>query len=289
MNIETIVFFSVYVVIFVLLIITFRYLYRTYKAGDDLEKSIYLLVIVAVVIPILLFLCDKYNIPSKLKYTENVNIDNWMNFIGTYTSGLVSALISAAFLIFITIKQINQTYKDNIELNNENQRLQNLPLLRYNFTHDKIENEPFQENQKWIFSNQSDTNNGSIVFTMEIENIGLNAVRKVYLELESELFDKKEYLELCNQSSIEKNEIKTQRFVIANVEKGTYKVKMVVYYQDLMKNWYSQKVHLVISHTEIYNQKTDFNVFISIRVDDEEMMTKDSPLINEIKNKVDKY
>ena len=64
---------------------------------------------------------------------------------------------------------------------------------------------------------------------------------------------------------------------------------MVVYYQDLMKNWYSQKVHLVISHTEIYNQKTDFNVFISIRVDDEEMMTKDSPLINEIKNKVDKY
>lgn len=283
MNIEIIIYFSVYAVMLALIIKAVRYVYRVYKTGEDSEKNIYLLIIIALVIPVLIFYCDKYNIPSKFKYTESINVDNWMNFLGTYTSSLVSALISAAFLILVTRKQIDQTYNDNIELNKENQRIQNLPLLRYNFTHDKIETELFQENQKWIFSNQSNANSGSIDFTIEIENIGLNAVRKVYLELESELFDKKEHLELCNQSSIEKNEIKKNRFIITNVEKGTYKVEIVVYYQDLLKNWYSQKIHLVISHTKIYNQKTGFNVINSIKVDDEEKVPREPAIIKEIK------
>lgn len=267
-----------------ILVFSIKLFIKGYKdSKSDFEKVLYTMLSFAIIFPLLVYYCDRYNIPSKLGYTENIISSDWVSILTNYSAAIISTLLSAVFLIFITFKQMDETYKDNIKLNNETQRIQNLPLLRYDFTHDRLEGEMFEGNQKWIFSNQSNANSGSIDFTIEIENIGLNAVRKVYLELESELFNKKEHLELCNQSSIEKNEIKKNRFIITNVEKGTYKVEIVVYYQDLLKNWYSQKIHLVISHTKIYNQKTGFNVINSIKVDDEEKVPREPAIIKEIK------
>ena len=157
-----------------------------------------------------------------------------------------------------------------------------MPFLRYNFTHERIGEEFFSENQKWIFSNQNDSNGDSIDFTMEIENIGLNAVRKVYLEISSELFNKREYLELCNQSNIEKNETKKKEIVITNVAKGTYKIEIMVYYQDLLKNWYKQKINLTISITNIYDPKTGNNKINSVIVDEEEKLKKAPSFIKNI-------
>ena len=151
-------------------------------------------------------------------------------------------------------------------------------------TSERLDEELFGENQKWIFSNQGDSNIDSIDFTMEIENIGLNTVRKVYLEAESELFNKKEIFELCNQSNIEKSQTKKKEFIITNVSKGTYKIEITVYYQDLLKNWYKQKVHLTISVTNIYDSKNhDRNQINSVIVDDEEMLSKAPTFVKKIK------
>lgn len=140
------------------------------------------------------------------------------------------------------------------------------------------------KNKKWIFCDQDDSNSDSIDFTMKIENIGLNTVRKVYLEVESELFNKKEIFELCNQSNIEKNQIKTKEVIITNVAKGTYKIKITVYYQDLLKNWYKQKIHLTILVTNIYNSKAhDCNRINSAIVDDEEKLSREPSFVKKIK------
>lgn len=253
------------------------------ESKSDFEKSLYTMLSLAIVFPLVVYYLDRYNIPSKFGYTENIISSDWVGILINYSASIFSTLLSAVFLIFVTFKQMNETYKDNIKLNNETQRIQNLPFLRYNFTHERLGEEFFDENQKWIFSNQNDSNGDSIDFTMEIENIGLNAVRKVYLEISSELFNKREYLELCNQSNIEKNEIKKKEIVITNVVKGTYKIEIMVYYQDLLKNWYKQRIHLTISITDIYDPKTgNRNKINSVIVDEEERIKKTPSFIKNI-------
>jgi len=263
-------------------IISFMKGYKETKS--DFEKILYTLLSVAFTIPLIIYYLDRYNLPSKLGYMDNINASNWVSILTNFSATIISTLISAVFLIFVTFKQMKETYKDNIKLNNENQRLQNLPFLRYKFTHKRIDDELFEQNQKWIFSNQDVNNSDSIDFTMEIENIGLNAVRRVCLELKADIFKEKEYLELCNQSSIEKNEVKKKEFIITNIKKGDYKIEIVVYYQDLLKNWYQQKVHITISVTNIWDSKTNNrNQINSIIVDEEEKLPREPSIVKKIK------
>ena len=269
----------------VVLIFSIKLFVKGYKdSKSEFEKVLYTILSFAIMFPLIVYYLDRYNIPSKLGYTENIISSDWVSILTNYSVAIISTLLSAVFLIFVTFKQMDETYKDNLKLNNETQRIQNLPFLRYNFTHERLEDEFFGENQKWIFSNQDNSYSDSIDFTMEIENIGLNAVRKVYFEVESELFNKKEKFELCNQSNIEKNQKKKKEFIITNVSKGNYKIEIVVYYQDLLKNWYKQKVHLTISVTNIYDSKThDCNQINSVVVDDEEKLSREPAFVKKIK------
>lgn len=268
-----------------MLVFSIKLFVKGYKdSKSDFEKVLYTMLSFAIILPLIVYYLDRYNIPSKLGYTENIISSDWVSILTNYSAAIISTLLSAVFLIFITFKQMDETYKDNIKLNNETQRIQNLPLLRYDFTLERLEGEMFDENKKWIFSNQDDSNSDSIDFTMEIENIGLNTVRKVYLEVESELFNQKENFELCNQSNIEKNQLKKKEFIITNVAKGTYKIEITVYYQDLLKNWYKQKVHLTISVTNIYDSKNyDCNQINSIVVTDEKMLSREPTFVKKIK------
>ena len=144
-----------------------------------------------------------------------------------------------------------------------------------------MEGKFFGDNQILIFSNQDDSNNGSINFTLEIENIGLNAVRKTYLEIESELFDRKELFELCNQSNIEKNKKKTKEIMITNVAKGTYGIKIFVYYQDLLKNWYKQQIDLVLVYSNIYTPENKGFDYVDSFVVHDEVQLKREPKFKE--------
>lgn len=269
----------------IILIFSVRLFIKGYKdSKSDFEKILYIILSLAMMFPLLIYYLDRYNIPSKFGYTKNIISSDWVGILTNYSATLISTLLSAVFLIFVTFKQMDETYKDNIKLNNETQRIQNLPFLRYNFTHERLKEKELKENQKLIFSGQNKNNNSNLIeFTMEIENIGLNTVRKVYLEVESELLNKKEIFELCNQSNIEKGQIKSAEFIIANVSKGTYKIEIAVYYQDLLKNWYKQKIRLIISVNDIYNSMThDQNKISSVVVVDEEMLLKEPTFVKKI-------
>ena len=262
------------------------------EAESNLEKTIYDILIVAIFFLGLVYALDTSNLPSILGYTKNIDSSDWVSIITNNFIVIFTTLLNSAFLILVTRKQIEETYKDNLEinkkmnednvkLNNEMQRIQNLPFLRYNFTKERLEGPELGENKKWFFSNQDDSNNGSIDFTMEIENIGLNAVRKVCLEVESELFKKGEHFEFCNQSNLEKNEIKKKEFIITNVDKGAYQMKVFVYYQDLLKNWYKQQIDLVLVYSNIYTPENKGFDYVDSFVVHDEVQLKREPKFKE--------
>lgn len=224
--------------------------YKMFKGSKDaVEKVIYLFAVFCFATPYTIYLLDRYNIPSYFNYTKNVNASDWLVFLGTYFTTLVGSLISAVVLIFVTKSQIERTYKDNISLNKESYRMQNLPYFQYNFE-DKIDNVADFNKTKIIMINNGGCD--GVEFALSIKNIGLNAVRKTYVILESDLFDKKEITGLSDQSSIDKNEVKKKDFFITNLCKGNYMIKITVYYQDLMKNWYEQRIVLHLDVTDKY-------------------------------------
>jgi len=277
------------IVIIIICSIAFMKLRKYYKeAESNLEKTIYDIIAIAIIFIGIIYFLDSKNLPSKFGYTKNINSSDWVNNITNYAIVIFSTLLNSAFLIFVTGKQIDASYKDNLKinkkmheentkLNNEMQRIQNLPLLRYRITNDKLDGQILGDNKKWLFSNHDINNSDSIDLTIEFENIGLNAIRKIYLEVESEILNGREHFELCNQSNLEKNEIKKKELIITNVSKGTYKMKIFVYYQDLLKNWYKQEIDLIIVNSDTYSPENGGFDYVDSYVVHEEVRLKSEP------------
>ena len=223
-----------------------------YKGENGFEKALYYVILAAILFPIILYILDVYNIPTKLGLMDNLNFSKWTKFLTDYVSSIISVFVSSAFLIIITFMQVDVTNQQNIKLNNENLRIQNFPLLKYYFTRDLIDSDIFNDNHEVILC-KNDDETGELNFTMEIENIGLNTARKVYLEIKSDILNIDKNFELYNQSSIEKNQKIKKNIIIQGVSSGKYNLDIIVYYQDLLKNWYEQTLHLNISLSDINN------------------------------------
>ena len=110
----------------VVLIFSIKLFIKGYKESkSDFEKVLYTMLSFAIMFPLVVYYLDRYNIPSKFGYTENIISSDWVGILTNYSAAIFSTLLSAVFLIFVTFKQMNETYKDNIKLNNETQRIQN--------------------------------------------------------------------------------------------------------------------------------------------------------------------
>lgn len=70
-----------------------------YKKLTDKQKLIYKFIIGVFVIPVIIYLFDRYNWFSTFKFTENLTKNyDWLSFIGIYAGTIISAM----FLLFIT-------------------------------------------------------------------------------------------------------------------------------------------------------------------------------------------
>lgn len=249
---------------------------KAHKVENDFEKALYYVILAAILFPIILYILDVYNIPTKLGLMDNLNFSKWTKFLTDYVSSIVSVFVSSAFLIIITFMQVDVTNQQNIKLNNENIRIQNFPLLKYYFTRDLIDSDIFNDNHEVILC-KNDDETGELDFTMEIENIGLNTARKVYLEIKSDILNIDKNFELYNQSSIEKNQKIKKNIIIQGVSSGKYNLDIIVYYQDLLKNWYEQTLHVNISLSDINNPtSSEINSFY---VEEENLLQNEPPFI----------
>lgn len=213
------------------------YVYKSIKKSNSLSEKIMSLIILIVVVAIEVMYClDRFNIPTKLNWGVNVNTQNWLAFLGEYITGIVSAMIGALIAFWTTMRQI----KDNNQVNNENLRIQNIPLFKYNCIIDRK-----TEGQLITLETNINDDEGEIQsINLSLKNIGLNTIRKTYIKIKSDVLRREYNFALNNQGVIEKNQEVIVPFVVRLMIGKIYDFEIIVYYQDLLFNVYEQNVSL---------------------------------------------
>ena len=228
--------------------------YKQYKKSQDgLEKSLYILGIFVYIIPVIMFYLDRYNIPTILGWGENVNTQNWLAFLASYSSGVVSAIIGAIVLVIVTILQIKKNNEDNAKRDSENLRIQNMPMLKYEIKTVNEENKKI-DIEKLVMTNCDDKLSTTYNLLVTIKNIGLNNVKRIIVDFESPIV--KNIDRIVGKKNIipmEKNESKNI-YTYFDLEIGReYLIKLNVYYEDVLQNWYYQTVDIYYEASKVHN------------------------------------
>ncbi len=247
------------------------------KCKDDLEKSLYILLFFVSMVPIVIYYLDRYNIPTYLGWSVNVNSQNWLGFLANYSAGIISAVISAVVLVIVTILQIKKNNEDNIERDKENLRVQNMPILKYSID---TENKGKGELEELIITNVD--NGHAYSLNISIKNIGLNNIKNIKVDFKSPLINNSTYRILGNYSLevFEKGEERTiNKFFSLKSSKEPYDMDIIVYYEDVLSNWYRQILNVHYTATNIL--KGEYIGIVRYEVNKEEIIKE-----KDIENKV---
>lgn len=219
------------------------------KCKDDLEKSLYILLFFVSIVPAVIYYLDRYNVPTQLGWTVDVNTQNWLGFLANYSSGIISAIISAVILVIVTILQIKKNNEDNIERDKENLRVQNMPILKYLID---TENKSKGTLDELIITNTDDGNVYNL--NISIKNIGLNNIKNIKIDFKSSIIGHSIYRILGNQTIevLEKGEeIELNKFFSLKSSNEPYDIDIVIYYEDVLSNWYRQILNIHYTATNV--------------------------------------
>lgn len=244
----------------IIIISSFIFAYKNYKKCENVLERIFCVSMFFVVfVPIVLYYFDRYNVPTILAWSENVDTQNWLAFFSSYFSSIVGAVISSVVLVIVTFLQMDRTLKETQERDKEERRINNMPLLLFEFSNYIYNVEPDVIFTKYVNCND-------YLLNMKLKNIGLNSVRKFIIEIDSETMNNRKIIKLGEQSCIDKGDEKMFYFLF-QLPEGVYTFNIVVYYQDLLFNWYSQIIELFYSAGEqSFNSKISYNVLDEKRI-----------------------
>ena len=105
MIIDIISFIIVFSIILIFAILNFK------KCNNYGEKIIFIFYVIIISIPITLYYLDLWNIPSELNLMKNIDSQNWLGFLFTYVSTIVSSVIGVTASIYIALIQIRKIMK----------------------------------------------------------------------------------------------------------------------------------------------------------------------------------
>lgn len=253
---------------------------KTYKKCETLfERVIFIFLIVSFLSIMGIYYFDKLNLSKYLLIGEEVNISSWLTIISSFMISILAETLGGIILIFVTYKQIEANRNDLNKKEQENNRINNMPLLFYSFSVGNINaiNNSYTINSNSIFDRE-------INWTLSVKNIGMNAVRKCFLKIIDDSIDNDITCKMDDQSSIDKDQIKDICF-FEKVNYGKHDFIINVYYEDLLHNWYSQKIEVSFNIEkstgyEGYTNKVQYNVH------DEKIIKKPKLKVNIEKNKV---
>lgn len=237
MPIEIISFIIIIVVIFIFAKLNYK---ECEKEGD---KIIFIFYVTIIYIPIILYYLDLWNIPSKLNLMKNIDSQNWLGFLFTYISTIFSSVIGVTASIYIAFVQIRKNSEDNEKRDKENLRVQNMPLLKYGIdTERKCEGDL----SELIITSVKDGKPFELNFSFK--NIGLNSVKNIIIDYESDVTNSIYRLSGKNNIiTIERGEeIESNHFLSLELN-STTNMKLIVYYEDVLNNWYRQVVYITYS------------------------------------------
>jgi len=249
-----------------ILILIIKLYYKKCKTG--VEKIVLILYGITYFTPILIYYLDLWNIPSLLNLTNNINTQNWLSFLSSYTSSIVSTILGVTASIYLALYQIRKNNESNEKRDKENLRLQNMPLLTY-----KIETTGYEYHESDIYrlikSNCDEKTSILYDLFISIKNIGLNNVKRIIADVETSVLNNTErIIGKDTLTPVEKNETLTE-YRYFNLDSGKeYEMKLKVYYQDVLQNWYCQIVDVSYNATKIHEGSNSIGV-VKYKVNEE--------------------
>ena len=255
--------------------VIFKYNYK--KCESIIERLFYITFVLLIIFVSLLYFLDSNNIPTIFNWSKNINTQNWIGYIMTISSALFAEIIGGLILIYVTRMQIDESNTFYLKRDKEERRINNLPLLTYSFLDFYTDG-----NNVYILPSKFD-NDSKTEIVLKIKNIGMNAIRKCYVEINGKSLIKKCYCPLDIQSTLDKGEEKTIAFSI-KLPTNTYKYSIVVYYEDLLHNWYNQEI--ILNYEVDNNVRYGINNYVKY-----DYIINDEKVINEpkIKFNIDRY
>lgn len=240
------------------------------KSNDRLERIVGVIGIVILDIFLFVYYMDRLNLPTAWKINTNVNTQNWLIIITTCISSVIASAIGGLIAYEIARDQNKQNDKQN----KENLRVQNMPLLKYDIktmgdNNGKVDMEHF------ISSTCNDEIAEPYDLFIDIKNIGLNNVKRIIVDLESSIVDNtNRILGDNNVISIEKNGTK-KLYRYLGLERGKeYQIKLKVYYEDVLQNWYCQIVDINYYATKFNNGSEPIGR-VDYKVEEEKIINKE--------------
>lgn len=243
--------FILYVISGFVCFIIYRHMYR--KLDSLNEKSLYLLGCIMYITPILIYIFDRFNIPTL--FFGGVDSARWFDFVTTYVSTVIGAVANGIVLLLITIQQMKiQTFDSD-----ESRRVQNFPLFKYSFP-SKC-NKSFMEHTLW----SKDGNEYQLL--MNIDNVGLNHAIKVgFTSIVDDVSS--DYLCTCSavgeQSILKVNENINLKLIFRlpyyKDNSNRHYITIKVFYDDLINNKYVQNIDLTVDIFEPYYKQHNLTI-----------------------------
>lgn len=243
---EIIIFLIALIGIMIIIYLAYRAINKTNSLGEKIGE-----IIIAIVIAtfLLVYYLDRCNIPTKFHWNENVDTQNWLSFIGNYLTGIISAIIGSLVAVWAALYQTKKNNEENIKINYENLRIQNMPLLKYDFdtfegrlmTIDDIIKTKFEDGKNYKIG-------------IIIKNIGLTSIKNIKIDFISEINDNKK-IRLKGKDTVivmEQNEkIEIRELIALDVSSEPYIMTLEVSYQDVLSNWYKQIIEIYYTATDV--------------------------------------
>lgn len=253
------------------------------KSEDLIERISYVILLAITDIYLIIYYFDRFNLLSMLGLDTNVNTQNWLIIITTCVSSIISSTIGGIIAFGIAKNQIKENNKQNIE----SLRIQNMPMLKYEIGTDCRENEALTD-KDYINTIYLEQLYPIYDLSINIKNIGLNNIRRIMVDIESKVINKT-YRILGKNSviPIEKGEIKKiYKYLVLESGKD-YTIKLNIYYEDVLQNWYKQVVEIYYTATTI-NDGTSQIGCLSYIVNTESLLTEQEKdmLFSENKDKI---
>ena len=259
---------------FAILIIAVMYAGNAIIKSKTISEKAYLIILglILFVLPII-YILDRYNVPTKMNWSQNIDSQNWLAFLGEFVTGVIGAIIAAVIAVWTTLYQMQKNNEDNDKRDKENNRLQNMPILKYEI--DTI-NDGDIDLEDIIFANLDKCNPYNL--NISIKNVGMNTIKSIMIDCSADVISNEKAYRILGRNSIvilEKNEEMRVRKVI-NLSTGEkYDFLITVYYEDVLSNWYKQDIHLRYGATEKFNKGLVGSIYYDI---DKEKIIKEAEI-----------
>ena len=228
------------VIVSVVIIIIILYVSKEIKkANTSILKFVVSLISIIILTPLFVFYGDLFDIPTKLGWNISNNTKEWL---GNYFTEIIAVIIGSAFTIFITIHEIRENSKNDRKNNNENLRIENLPLIRFDLGNKTLVD---REEIPTVLETNIDDEDGIIQsIYLRFKNIGLNTARNISIIINSDILEEEYILRISDQMLLEKNEEIVKEFLLTLMCNCSYTFNIKIYFQDLLFNNYEQEVIL---------------------------------------------